>query len=139
MTALRPGEENPEEFAQRFAAWAASGQYRPVSFASPLYEFSSGETVIFVFDRIPEFAPPGPAKVVIHAWAEEVLAASEPPGLTDLGGGRWRIAGQVEAILEAPYWVLAAGIPVLIGGKPPAAVGQKLVVLSEPPLMGFRL
>ena len=95
--------------------------------------------MIFVFDRIPEFAPPGPAKVVIHAWAEEVLAASEPPGLTDLGGGRWRIAGQVEAILEAPYWVLAAGIPVLIGGKPPAAVGQKLVVLSEPPLMGFRL
>lgn len=136
---MEPGEESPEDFAQRFAAWAASGQYRPLSFASPLYEFSSGGVVIFVFDRIPDFSSPGPAKVVIHAWAEEVLTSLEPPGLADLGGGRWRIAGQVQAVLEPPYSVVAAGIPVVIGSKTPPPLGQGVVVLSEPPLMGFRL
>ena len=154
-------ETSETEFARYYAPYAASGLLYPQREGSPLLEFSAGGRVLYLFDRCgPYAAPPGEARVVVHAILDlahtEVLSQGEVLGQ---GGGEQsggkapeeslQVCGVsvVEGCGTVQYasrrtWVVQARLPFVLsdfGPLPPAEVGSWVRFRTLAPLHGFVL
>ena len=146
MTTERTLETSEQEFADRFAAYAATGELYPQREGSPLLEFVAGGRVLYLFDRCgPYAARPGPARVVVHGMLDPaqtaVLGGSAEESLSVQGVSALSGCGQV---LEASrrVWVVQARVPLVLAAfesLPPVRAGNWVRFVTLPPLHGFVL
>ncbi|WP_027482089.1 hypothetical protein [Deinococcus pimensis] len=139
-------ESSVEEFASRFAEFAASGTVYPQPEGSPLIEFVTGGRVLYLFDRSGPYAvKPGPARLVVHGVVEEAerLGADEEAReqLSMLGVSAVEGVGEVLAVSRG-LCVVRARTPLVLGrfgGWPDVRVGHWLRFRTLPPLHGFHI
>lgn len=146
MTTERTLETSEQEFADRFAAYAATGDLYPQREGSPLLEFVAGGRVLYLFDRCgPYAARPGPARVVVHGMLDPaqtaVLGSPAEESLSVQGVSALSGCGQV---LEASrrVWVVQARVPLVLAAfepLPSVQAGDWVQFVTLPPLHGFVL
>ena len=146
MTTERTLETSEQEFARRFADYAAAGELYPQREGSPLLEFVAGGRVLYLFDRCgPYAARPGPAQVVVHGMLDPaqtaVLGGPAEESLSVQGVSALSGCGQV---LEASrrVWVVQARVPLVLAAfepLPSVRAGDWVRFLTLPPLHGFVL
>ncbi|MDO4246328.1 MAG: hypothetical protein Q4C89_09920 [Deinococcus sp.] len=146
MTTERTLETSEQEFADRFAAYAATGELYPQREGSPLLEFVAGGRVLYLFDRCgPYAARPGAARVVVHGMLDPaqtaVLGSPAEESLSVQGVSALSGCGQV---LEASrrVWVVQARVPLVLAAfapLPPVRAGDWVQFVTLPPLHGFVL
>jgi hypothetical protein len=139
-------ESSERDFMERYAEFAATGTLYAQVEGSPLLEFASAGRVLYLFDRCgPYAAPPGPARVVVHAIVDELaLLAVEGERLEVLSvhgvsgaEGRGRVLASGRST-----WVVQARVPLVLSsftGGPPVQVGDWVSFRTVPPLHGFVL
>ncbi|ADV66247.1 hypothetical protein [Deinococcus maricopensis] len=134
-------ESTPEEFAARFAAFAAQGVVYPQPEGSPLLEFTAGGRVLYLFDRSgPYAARPGPARVVVHGVARRwALSDAREEALGAVGVSAVEGVGVVLSVARQVL-VVQARLPLVLGvlgGAAGVSVGDWVAFETEPPLHGF--
>ncbi|RIH87608.1 hypothetical protein Mlute_00918 [Meiothermus luteus] len=142
----RPLEEGPEYFWERFSAYAQSFPVSPEPVGSPLIEVVTPLGPLYAFDRGLAPFSGGETPLILHGQVElweEVQGQRE--AVRRLEGGRYAFSGQVEAVLEPPFFVLRvlgpegqAGFRLVLAALEPPPAGGWVVVRLRPPLMAFR-
>jgi hypothetical protein len=136
-------EEGPESFLQHWRAYAAPARLFPRPEGKPLLEAEVAGRILQLFERTnPYHAPPGPARLVLHAtverWdpAEAGDAALRVPALGSLQG-----RGEV-VHREGRTVVVDVGAPLVLtlaGGAAPASEGHWIEFEAPAPLHAFVL
>lgn len=137
-----PLETSPDDFAARFAAYAAHGELYPQPEGSPLMEFVAGGLPLYLFDRTgPYTALPGPAWVVVHGVLEHLEAVpAGSPEVHSLDVSKLAGVGQVVAVESRRSVVVEAHIPLVLAGftpLPSLQVGDWVAFETQAPLHGF--
>ncbi|WP_293177435.1 hypothetical protein [Oceanithermus sp.] len=131
-------EESPEEFWERFREHAVRVELLPQPWSRATLEAVTPAGVLYPFDRGAPPAPVGRVELLLHAVAASFRYRAEPPGLEPLGAGRCRIRGRTLRDLGQGYYLLDAGVPLVLASSDPLEVGLPVEVRTEPPLMAFR-
>ncbi|KIQ55370.1 hypothetical protein [Meiothermus taiwanensis] len=138
-------EDSPESFWERFAQYAQTWPVSPEPLGSPVLEVLTPWGVLYLFDRgiTPFFG--GEASLLIHGQVVHWEAASEAPAIEHLGGGRYKVRGRVEALLDNRYFLLGlagAGqenrLHLVLAGSRLPELGTPIQAHLAPPLMAFR-
>lgn len=135
-------ETSPDEFAARFAAYAARGRLYPQPEGSPLLEFVCAGLPLYLFDRMgPYAARSGDARVVVHGILErcELLEGGEEE-LRLTGISRLCGVGRVLDVESRRSAVVQARLPLVLSrleGLPPLSAGDWLAFETQSPLHGF--
>ncbi len=138
-------EDAPEYFWERFSAYAQTWPVSPEPLGSPVLEVLTPWGPLFVFDRSLLPIRTGQTPLILHGQVESWQAGPNTPALQHQGGGRYRLVGQVEAVLDIPFFVLqltqpkgGAGLRLVLAASDPPSAGQWVEVHLKPPLMAFR-
>lgn len=136
-------EEGPESFMKHWRAYAAQATLFPRPEGKPLLEAEIAGCIVQLFERTnPYHAPPGPARLVLHAtaerWdpAEAGEASLRVPALGTLHG-RGRVVHR-----EGRTVVVDAGEPLVLAlpeADPSAAEGRWIHFEAPAPLHAFVL
>lgn len=137
-------ETSEQEFARRYADYAASGELYPQPEGSPLLEFAAGGRVLYLFDRCgPYAARAGQARVVVHGILNlselELLPQPAEERLTVEGVSAVWGTGEILEV-ERRTWVVHARVPLVLSAfesLPPARAGDWVNFVTLPPLHGF--
>ncbi len=132
-------EESPEAFALRFAEHAVAVELLPVPYGYPLLEALTPVGVLYPFDRGAPPAPTGPVELILHASLASFRYREAPAAVEPLAGGRYRMRGRVLRELEPGFYLLDCDLPMVLASEEPLESGMAVEVISEPPLMAFRL
>ncbi|MCX7741384.1 MAG: hypothetical protein N2047_10245 [Meiothermus sp.] len=147
MTArTSPLEEGPEYFWERFSAYAQTFPVGPEPVGSPLVEVLTPLGPLYAFDRGLAPFSGGETPLILHGqvefWEE---TEGQREAVRRMDGGRYAFWGQVEALLEPPFFVLRvlgpegrAGFRLLLAASEPPPLERWVVVRLRPPLMVFR-
>jgi len=138
-------EDSPEAFWERFSSYAQTWPISPEPLGSPLLEVLTPWGPLFVFDRTLAPCSGEAALMIFHGQVERWEVVSEGTAIEHLGGGRYRVKGQVGDVLDAHFFVLKLEsvsseknlLMVLAAPNPPNA-GAVVRVDLAPPLMVFR-
>jgi len=138
-------EESPEYFWERFSQYAQTWLVSPEPLGSPLLEVLTPLGPLFAFDRTLAPFTKSETSLIFHGQVTKWESAQNTSAIQHLEGGRYRISGRVEAVLDASFFVLkvedTAGetstLFVLAAQNPPD-VGRWVTVQLAPPLMVFR-
>lgn len=141
-------EDSPESFWERFSYHAQTWPVGPEPLGSPLLEVLTPWGPLFAFDRTPTLFSGEEALLIVHGQVEDWEPTSDAPAIEYLGGGRYKVTGRVEEVLDAQYFVLrldnldseinlqivlaAANWPNL------PSPGMRIQAYLAPPLMVFR-
>jgi hypothetical protein len=138
-------EESVEGFVARFRSSAAAVTLTGRVEGSPLLECVVAGQAVHVFERTgPYLAWSGPARVILHLECDgiERLEPGETPPRLDVVGVSTLSAEGVVVSSEAPFLVVDAGAPLVVGITgpfPDVAVGDRVRLASRPPVHGFVL
>lgn len=138
-------EDSPESFWERFSQYAQIWPVSPEPLGSPVLEVLTPWGVLYVFDRsLTPFAGEK-ALLIIHGQVERWEVVSGIPAIEHLGGGRYRVQGRVEAVLDSRYFLLGLAEAQQEGRLHLVLASSRLPELGAPiqaqlasPLMAFR-
>lgn len=138
-------EESPEYFWERFSQYAQTWPVSPEPLGSPLLEVLTPVGPLFAFDRTLVPFAGSETPLIFHGQVAHWEAAQNTHTVQHLGGGRYQMTGQVEAVLDEPFFVFQVQSPgseswlrlVLAAQNPPSA-GSWVTVQLVSPLMVFR-
>lgn len=137
-------EDSVESFTARWHAAAAEAYIFPRVENDPLLELELGGVIIHAMERTgPYLSRSGPARVIVHATADTVQAAEAGEARVEVTGiSRARVNGTISR-LEAPFLVVDAGFPLVVGVQQPLpaglAAGDCVSFEALPPLHAFVL
>lgn len=135
-------EDSPESFWERFSPYAQTWPVSPEPLGSPLLEVLTPWGPLFAFDRTPTLFSGEEALLIVHGQVERWEPASEAPTVEHLGGGRYKVVGRVEEVLDTQYFVVELNSEknlqiILAAGNLPSPAALIKAYLA-PPLMVFR-
>lgn len=131
-------EESPEAFWERFAEHAVGVELMPLPANAVVLEVVTPQGVLYPFDRGAPPPPSGRAEVVLHAVVSSFRHLTRRPGLQQEEGGRHLVWGRVLRDLGDGFYLVNAGLPLVLASAEPLEVGADLELRTEPPLMAFR-
>lgn len=138
-------EDSPESFWERFSQYAQIWPVSPEPLGSPVLEVLTPWGVLYVFDRSLTPFSGEKALLIIHGQVERWEVASEASAIEHLGGGRYRVQGRVEAVLDSRYFLLDLAGAQQEGRLHLVLASSRLPELGTPiqahlasPLMAFR-
>ncbi|GEM84503.1 MAG: hypothetical protein KatS3mg074_053 [Meiothermus sp.] len=138
-------EESPEYFWERFSQYAQTWPVSPEPLGSPLLEVLTPLGPLFAFDRTVVPFSGDETPLIFHGQVEHWEATQNTNALQHLGGGRYRMTGRVEAVLDATFFVLQVpgqggeiALQLVLAAPNPPGVGSWITVQLNPPLMVFR-
>lgn len=135
-------EDSVESFTARWHDAAAEAYIFPRVENDPLLELELGGVIVHAVERTgPYLSRTGPARVILNATAGTVEKTDATDARVEVTGiSHARVTGTVSR-LEAPFLVLDAGFPLVVGvhGVLPdgLAVGQMVSFEAQPPLHAF--
>ncbi len=138
-------EDSPEYFWERFSQYAQTWPVSPEPLGSPLLEVLTPLGPLFAFDRtlVPFTGHETP--LVFHAQVDRWELAQSGASVQPLGGGRYRMTGQVETVLDELFFVFRVQTPssetyvrLVLSAQNPPAPGNWITLELLPPLMVFR-
>jgi hypothetical protein len=138
-------EESPEHFWERFSQYAQTWPISPEPLGSPLLEVLTSLGPLFAFDRCLAPLSGSVTPLIFHGQVEDWNPDQNTNNVQHLGGGRYQFTGQVQAVLDASFFVLQVESPnsephlrLVLGALDPPGVGSWVTVRLAPPLMVFR-
>ncbi|WP_297560396.1 hypothetical protein [Meiothermus sp.] len=138
-------EDSPESFWERFSNYAQTWPVSPEPMGSPLLEVLTPWGPLFVFDRTLTPFSGEEALFIVHGQALHWEPTSDAPSVEHLGGGRYKVTGRVEKVLDAHYFVLELddasnekNLQIVLAAANSPSPGMLIKVHLAPPLMVFR-
>ncbi len=138
-------EESPEYFWERFSQYAQTWTVSPEPLGSPMLEVLTPLGPLFVFDRTLLPFSGSESLLILHGQVEHWETTQSTSAVQHLGGGRYRLTGLVEAVLDAGFYVLkvegsngGADLRLLLAAQDLPEPGSRVTVTLAPPLMAFR-
>lgn len=138
-------EESPEYFWERFSQYAQTWPVSPEPLGSPLLEVLTTLGPLFAFDRSLVPFSGNETPLIFHGQVDRWEIAQNAASIQHLGGGRYQMTGQVEAVLDALFFVFQvqsssgdASLRLVFSAQNPPTPGSWVTVELLPPLMVFR-
>lgn len=132
-------EDSPEGFWEHYSEYAVVLGVSPEPMGSPMLELLTPYGPLFVFDRglVPLSA--SSERFILHGQVKSWQETQRDPGVEHLGGGAYRLTGQVSQHLDGICFLLQIGsLPVVLAGQDKPNPGSTVEATLYPPLMAFR-
>ncbi len=138
-------EESPEYFWARFSQYAQTWPVSPEPLGSPLLEVLTPVGPLYAFDRTLVPFAGSETPLILHGQVAHWDTTQNTQTVQHLGGGRYQMTGQVEAVLDEIFFVFQveslgneAWVRLVLAAQNPPSVGSWITIQVVSPLMVFR-